>query len=93
MITNTIFGILAALLVGWMLWHFVRSVERSQVDPIYRRRRLIRFGIMYVVSAVIGIVLVVTRQEPVLTLVGLPVVAWLAWSLFRAASRVKVPPS
>jgi uncharacterized membrane protein YvlD (DUF360 family) len=92
MITNALFGTLAALLVGWMLWRFVRSVNRAAVDPIYRRRRLIRFGMLYVVAGVIGIVLVVTRQEPVLALAGLPVVAWLAWSLFRAASQIKVPP-
>ena len=91
--TNTIFGILAAVLVGWMLWRFVRSVNRAAADPLYRRRRLIRFGMVYVFAGVIGIVLVVTRQGPALALVGLPVVAWLAWSFFRAASQIKVPPS
>ncbi len=92
MIVNIIFGLLAALLVGWILWRTVRSIQRAELDPIYRRR-LIRFGMMYVAAGVIGVVLVATRQEPVGTLVGLPVVGWLAWSLFRAANRLKIPPS
>jgi uncharacterized membrane protein YvlD (DUF360 family) len=48
---------------------------------------------MYVAAAVIGIVLVAIGQEPILSLVGLPVVALLAWSFFRRAAKVNVPPA
>jgi uncharacterized membrane protein YvlD (DUF360 family) len=75
-----------------MIWRFCRSIERAE-DPKYRRRLLIRFGTMYVAAAVIGIVLVAIGQEPILSLVGLPVVALLAWSFFRRAAKVNVPPA
>jgi hypothetical protein len=92
MITIVIGALAIPVILTWMLWRMWRSFERSERDPGYRQRRVIGLATLYVASAVFGIVQVAIGKEPKEVLVGLPVVALLAWSLFRIAKRVKVPP-
>ena len=82
----------ATALFAWMLWRACRSVERAERDPLYLRRRLFWFGMIYVGAVVFGIEEVARGKEPIQTLIGLPVGLALAWFLLRMASRVKVPP-
>lgn len=79
--------------LAWMAWRVSRSAERADRDPRYLRRRLIRWGLLYVVTVAIGIAEVVTGDQPKALLLGLPITALIAWWFFRAAARVKVPPT
>lgn len=91
-IATVIVGVLGfSAFLAWMLWRMSRRVERAERDPRYLRRVLIRGGLLYACGAVFGIILVATGNEPKETLIALPVVALLTWTLFRAALRVKVP--
>jgi threonine/homoserine/homoserine lactone efflux protein len=93
-IATVIVGMLASTAVlVWMLWRVCRSAERAERDPKYLRRRLFWLGMIYVLGAVFGIEQVVTRQQPVQSLFGLPVALFLAWFWLKTASKVKVPPA
>ena len=92
MIIDAIFGVIVALFLGVVMWRTAAAAKRARIDPFYRRRRLTRWAWMYVSAGLIGIFLVAARRESPLSLVGLPVVAVLAWILFRAARKVEVPP-
>jgi uncharacterized membrane protein YccC len=69
-----------------------KSAERAARDPKYLRRRLLFLGGMYLAAAAFVIEQVVSGQEPIQSLFGLPVGLALAWFWLRSASRVKVPP-
>ena len=92
MVVTVVVGVLAftALLV-WMMWRLYRSVERMERDQRYIRRVLLRGAIFYGASAMLGVVLVATGKEPILSLAGLPVVALLVWFNVKTAVKVKVP--
>jgi len=77
---------------GWMMWHAWNSVERAETDSRHRRRIFIRLGLIYVLSATLGVGGVLSGKEPKESLIGLPVVLLLAWFWLRASLRVKVPP-
>ena len=76
----------------YLLWRTVKSVERMERDPRYLRRRLFWFGMLYVAGAVFAVYEVAVGDEPLATLVGLPVSLAFAWFWLRAATRVRVPP-
>ena len=76
----------------WLFWRAWKSVERAERDPRYLRRRLVLLGMIYVFGAVFGIEQVATGQQPLQSLIGLPIAVGLAWFWLRSASRVKVPP-
>jgi hypothetical protein len=78
------------LAVGmWAAW---KGAERAEADARYRRRILLRLGLLYVGCAIFGIAEVLTGSAPKESLFGLPVAAVLAWAYLRAAVRVKAPP-
>ena len=80
----------AVMVVGaWGAW---KDTERAEGDARYRRRVLLRMALLYVFCAVFGVAEVASRREPIESLFGLPVAAFLAWMYWRAAARVKVPP-
>jgi hypothetical protein len=83
----------SSALLAFAMWHAWKEAERAEHDLRYRRRVLLRLGLLYLGSAVFGIVEVVTGREPKEVLFGLPVGAVLAWGFLRAAIRVKVPPT
>lgn len=79
-------------LLGWGAWRVCKSAERAERDPRYLRRKLLWFGLIYVVGATFGIAEVVTGREPIQSLIGLPIGAFFAWFYLKAAFQVKVPP-
>jgi cation transporter-like permease len=94
MIATSIVGVLAfTAFLAWMMFRTVRTAERTERDPKYLRRRLIRWGMLYVVCAVVLLVEVVTGSQPKAMLLGLPIPALVAWRFFRTAVGVKIPPS
>jgi hypothetical protein len=94
MIATSIVGVLAltAFLV-WMMFRTVRTAERTERDPKFLRRRLVRWGMLYAVCAVVLIVEVATGSQPKAMLIGLPIPALIAWRFFRTALGMKIPPS
>jgi membrane protein implicated in regulation of membrane protease activity len=94
MIAATIFSVLGlSALLAWGMWRTSRKVERAERDLRYLRRILLRGGLVYACGAVIATVLVLTGHQPKESLLGLPIAALLCWTYFRAAIRVKVPPT
>ena len=94
MITTVIVSVLAATaLLAWTMWRAWKSIERSEKDPAYHRRRLFRWGTIYACAALFVIVEVGTGKEPIQALSGLPIGLLLVWWYFRAAARVKIPPN
>jgi len=94
MIATSIVSVLAfAAFLAWMMLRTVRRAERTERDPKYLRRRLIRWGMLYVVCAVVLLVEVATGSQPKAMLLGLPIPALIAWLFFRTALGVKIPPS
>jgi hypothetical protein len=91
-IATVIIGVLVVTaLMGWMMWRLYRSAERMERDPKYLRRRLVWGAMIYVIAALFGIIEVARGEQPIQTLVGLPIALFLIWALLRAASRVKIP--
>ena len=89
-IALVITGVLAATaLLAWTMRRAWKSVERSEKDFAYLRRRLLLWGTIYACSALFGIVEVATRKKPVESLVGLPIALWLVWVYFNSAYKVK----
>jgi hypothetical protein len=80
----------AVMVVG--IWGAWKDTERAEGDARYRRRVLLRMVMLYVFCAVFGIAEVASRREPIESLFGLPIAAFLAWMYWRAAVRVNVPP-
>jgi len=65
MIATSIVGVLAfTAFLAWMIFRTVRTAERTERDPKYLRRRLICWGMLYVVCAVVLLVEVVTGSQP-----------------------------
>gem|GEM_PF-3403855 len=98
MIATIIVGVLAfSAFLAWMAWwkgsRAYQSAVRAEQDPRYLRRRLFRRGMMCVGCTVLFIALVATGREPKKGLIALPIGVALAWTSFRAAFRVKVPPT
>jgi hypothetical protein len=79
--------------LAYMMWRVCRSAEGAERDPKFLRRRLIRWGMLYVFTLVIGIVEVATGKEPAVLLLGLPITALIAWSFFRKAMKIRIPPA
>ncbi len=91
-IAIAIIAVLAATAaLGWTMWRVVRSAERMERDPKYLRRRLIWVAVIYVFGTVFGIIEVATGQQPIQSLIGLPIVLAMIWFFLRSASKVKVP--
>jgi len=98
MIATIMVGVLAfsaflAWMAGWEGSRAYRFGGRMEQEPRYARRHLLRRGMMYVGCMVLFIVLVATGREPKKALIVLPIGVALAWTSFRAAFRVKVPPA
>jgi hypothetical protein len=92
-IATIIIGVLVfGLLLGYGLWRAGESADRAIHDPRYRRRMLIRGGIVYIIVGVFIIVGVAARKEHVEALYGLPVGVIIIWLLLRTAIKTKVPP-
>ena len=80
----------AVMAIG--MWRMSKDTERAEKNARYRRKVLLRMALLYVFSAVFGTVEVARGKEPMGSLVGLPIVAFLAWMCWRLAAGVKVPP-
>ena len=90
----TIVGVLLFTgVLAFGLWRVCKSAERAERDPKYLRRIFLFFGIIYLCAAVLQVIDVMRGNNPMITLLGLPVGLGLAWLGFRMARRVKVPPS
>ena len=76
----------------WILWQGWKETEHAETDLRHRRRIILRLGLVYVVTSVIGVAGVVSGREPKESLIGLPIALLLAWFLLRAVLKVKVPP-
>jgi hypothetical protein len=74
------------------LWSVVKSTERAERDPWYRRRLFLIMAGMYVVGSVFAISDVLSGHAPLVSLAGLPVVVLLVWFWLRMARRVRIPP-
>jgi hypothetical protein len=85
-------GIATALLM-WGCFRLIRDAEKMERDPTLLRRRMLRMGLFYICCAVLGIARVASGDLPPMTLVGLPVTAWIAWILIKQANNAKIPPS
>jgi len=97
MIATIIVGVLAfSAFLAWMAWwngkRAYRFAVRMERDPQHARRRLLRRGMIYVGCTLLLVVLVATGREPKQGLIALPIGVAFAWTSFRAAFRVKVPP-
>jgi len=92
-IATIIIGVLViGLILGYGLWWVAKSADRMSQDPRFRRRVLIGGAVVYIVTGVFIIVGVAARKERVDALYGLPVGAFIAWLLLRAATKTQVPP-
>jgi len=80
-------------LFGWGMWSVGRSAERAERDARYRRRNLLRLGVLYFAAVVAGVVAVLTGDAPKLALAGVPVCLLMGWWLVRNAGNVKIPPA
>ena len=74
------------------LWKAFRDQERAERDRRYLRRVLLRAGLIYVFGAIFGTYEAVTGNQPIQSLIGLPIVLLLAWFYVRSALKLKVPP-
>ena len=74
------------------MFRAVKSLDRLNSDPGYQRRLFILLAGVYVVSMVVGVNAVIREDQPVWSLVGLPIPVLMAYFLLRTASRTKVPP-
>ncbi len=89
---TVIIGVLVATAVmGWMMWRLARSAERMERDPKYLRRRLVWAAMIYVFGALFGIIEVARGEQPVQTLIALPIVLFLIWVILRSSRKVKIP--
>ena len=92
-ISIMIFGVLGfCALIGLLAWRFIKSAEKTLVDPRRLRRRLIVSGAIYALCAINVLVSVATGGMPPLALVGLPIGLAYIWFFLRTASRIKIPP-
>ena len=91
-IATIIVGVLmCSAFLAWGTWRFSKSAERAERDPRFRRRVLLRGGLLYAVCAVYSIAQVAIGDLPIQSLIGLPIGAALAWFYIRSALRVKIP--
>jgi len=79
-------------LFGWQMWRLGKRLDRQGQEPGYSSKNLRRGGFVYAGAAVLGIAFVSIGELPKESLVGLPIVMLLRWSLFRAAAKVKAAP-
>lgn len=87
-----IIGVFAATgVLIWGLWRMVRTAERAERDPRFRRRILVSGALLYGGAALYAVILVVAGSEPIQSLLGLPISALLVWFFLRAALATKVP--
>jgi hypothetical protein len=92
-ISTIIIGVLVfGLLLGYGVRWAAEAGDRATNDPRYRRRMLGLCGVVYIVVGIFIIVEVAVRKEPVQVLYGLPIGVIIAWLLFRAVTKTKVPP-
>lgn len=63
-----------------------KESERAEADSRYRRRILLRLGLLYVGCAIFGIAEVLSGRAPKESLFALPVAALLAWAYFKGGS-------
>jgi len=85
MLARVVIGISAATAIfGWIMWR-MWSVERAETDPRHRRRILLGLGLIYVVSAVIGVAAALRppRNQRVL-------VAYIQGDVFSHSTSAKV---
>jgi hypothetical protein len=93
MIATVIVGVLVSTaFLALTMWLVCRSAERAERDLKYRRRTLLFVAMLYGGFAAFGIVSVATGEEPISSLIGLPIAAAFVWAYLRAARKVKVPP-
>jgi hypothetical protein len=91
-IAGVVVGVLAfTAMFIWLLWRMAQSVERAEREPRYLRRILFILGGVYVAGAINAIIQVLSGNQPLEALVGLPIGALLAWFYLRTAFRVKLP--
>ena len=69
-----------------------KSTIRSASDPRCRDRQLFLLATVYVVSITVSVTEVIRGNQPVLSLVALPIPLLLVYWLLRTASRTRVPP-
>jgi len=74
------------------MWGAFRDNERAERDSRFQRRLLRRGGLVYIFAAVFVTYEVATGQEPIYSLIGIPIPLLIGWLWFRAASKVKVRP-
>jgi hypothetical protein len=90
---SAVVGVFAvSALFGWMMFRAAKPWDRAASDPRYRRQKLFLLYAVYVLSMVVGIGEVLRRNQPVQSLLGLPIPLLIAYWLMRTASRTKVPP-
>jgi hypothetical protein len=87
-----IFGVLAfCAFVGWGALRMLKSAERAENEPKYRRRNLLVMGVIYAFGGINGIINVALGDAPAWALCLLPIPVLIAWAFFRRASRIKNP--
>lgn len=90
---SAVVGVFAAsALLGWFMFRAGKSLDRANSDPRYRRRQLLLLAGVYVFSMLIGVSGVIRGEQPVWSLLGLPIPLLIVYFLLRTASRTKVPP-
>lgn len=90
MMVTIIVGVLAATgFLIWILWLFGKFAERTERDHRFRRRILLAMATLYGSCALIAVVQVATRKEPVQVLFGLPISALFVWVYLRQAGSTK----
>jgi hypothetical protein len=93
MFISVVVGVVtASALIGWTMFRAAKSWDRAASDPRYRRRQLILLAAVYVVSIMFGVSELIRGNQPVLSLVGLPIPLLIVYWLLRTAGRTKVPP-
>jgi hypothetical protein len=79
-------------LTVWACLHAFREAERLNRDPGRFRRLCLGLGLLYVGTSVYGIIQVFIGNEPLTTLVGLPIALALAWGFLKYANGLKAQP-
>ena len=91
MMISAIVGVLVltgVLIVA--LWSVVKSTERAERDPRYRRTLFLIVGAIYAIGAIRGFLLVLVGNEPwwILLLLPVPIVLAIGW--LRMAKKVRI---
>ena len=94
MFISVVVGVLTAglCMVRVVMFLTAKSTIRSASDPRCRDRQLFLLATVYVVSITVSVAAVIRGNQPVLSLVGLPIPLLLVYWLLRTASRTRVPP-